>query len=42
MDWKELKSQLRTSGRIVNIREEVKFEKTLNFLIGIKEDEAES
>jgi trigger factor len=42
IDWKELKSQLRTSGRIVNIREEVKFEKTLNFLIGIKEGEAES
>lgn len=40
MEFNELKSQLRSSGRIVGIREELKKEKTLDFLVGIRETEA--
>lgn len=40
MSFNDLKSQLRSSGRIVGIREELKKEKTLDFLIGIHETEA--
>lgn len=40
MGFDDLKSQLRSSGRIVGIREELKKEKTLDFLIGIRETEA--
>lgn len=40
MGFDDLKSQLRSSGRIVGIREELKKEKTLDFLIGIREAEA--
>ncbi len=32
--FEDLKKNLRTSGRVVQIREELKLEKTLNFLIG--------
>ena len=39
MGFDDLKSQLRSSGRIVGIREELKKEKTLDFLIGIREAE---
>lgn len=40
MGFDDLKAQLRSSGRIVGIREELKKEKTLDFLIGIRETEA--
>ena len=38
--FEDLKNNLRSSGRMVQIREELKLEKTLNFLIGEVEEEA--
>ncbi len=37
-DFESLKAQLRKSGKIVDIREELKSEKTLDFVIGFKRD----
>ena len=42
MTFKDLKANLRSSGRTVQIREELKLEKTLDFLIGIREETSET
>ena len=39
-DFESLKAQLRKSGKIVDIREELKSEKTLDFVIGFKRESA--
>jgi trigger factor len=39
-DFESLKAQLRKSGKIIDIREELKSEKTLDFVIGFKRDTA--
>ncbi len=39
MDFEQMKSSLRSSGHIVNIREELKYEKTLNWLVGIRDED---
>lgn len=39
-DFESFKAQLRKSGKIIDIREELKSEKTLDFVIGFKRDTA--
>lgn len=41
MDFEMLKSSMRQSGRIVNLREELKIEKTLDYLVGIRDEDDE-
>ena len=38
MDFESFKAQLRKSGKIIDIREELKSEKTLDFVIGFKRE----
>ncbi|MGL1935208.1 MAG: trigger factor [Fibrobacterales bacterium] len=39
MDFEQMKASLRSSGHVVNIREELKYEKTLNWIVGIRDEE---
>ncbi len=38
VDFESLKANFRQSGRIVNLREEIKFEMALDFIVGIRPD----
>jgi trigger factor len=39
MDFETFKNSMRRSGRIVNLREELKIEKTLDYLVGIRQED---
>ena len=38
VDFESLKANFRQSGRIVNLREEIKFEMAQDFIVGIRPD----